>query len=132
MSTAPSLGKPSLPAQVKKARESLLALLRDLDPQAAKSVEDQRGARTAKPSVVVVGETNRGKSSLVNALLAKPGLSPVDAEVATSTYLVFEHADEWRAQACYPGQLAPVGFELDELERWVSARHDLPEGQLPP
>jgi GTPase SAR1 family protein len=132
VSTAPSLGKPSLPAQVKKARESLLALLRDLDPQAAKSVEDQRGARTTKPSVVVVGETNRGKSSLVNALLAKPGLSPVEAEVATATYLVFEHADEWQAQACYPGQLAPVGFDLDELDRWVSARHDLPEGQLPP
>ncbi|WP_298181037.1 dynamin family protein [Saccharomonospora sp.] len=132
MSTAPSIGKPSLPAQVKKARESLLALLRDLDSQAAKWVEEQREARTTKPSVVVVGETNRGKSSLVNALLAKPGLSPVAAEVATATYLVFDHADEWRARACYPGQLAPVEFGLDELERWVSMRHDLPEGQLPP
>ncbi len=132
MSTAPSIGKPSLPAQVKKARESLLALLRDLDAQAAKWVEEQRGAKTTKPSVVVVGETNRGKSSLVNALLAKPGLSPVEAEVATATYLVFDHAEEWRAQACYPGQLAPVEFGLEELERWVSVRHDLPEGQLPP
>jgi septin family protein len=132
VSTAPSIGKPSLPAQVKKARESLLALLRDLDAQAAKWVEEQRGAKTTKPSVVVVGETNRGKSSLVNALLAKPGLSPVEAEVATATYLVFDHAEEWRAQACYPGQLAPVEFGLEELERWVSVRHDLPEGQLPP
>ncbi|EID54387.1 dynamin family protein [Saccharomonospora xinjiangensis XJ-54] len=132
VSTAPSIGKPSLPAQVRKARESLLALLRDLDPQVAKWVDDQRGARTAKPSVVVVGETNRGKSSLVNALLAQPGLSPVEAEVATATYLVFEHASEWQAKACYPGQLAPVGFELEELERWVCARHELPEGQLPP
>ncbi|MEU3272268.1 dynamin family protein [Saccharomonospora sp. NPDC006951] len=132
MTTAPSLGKPTLPAQVKQAREALLAMLRELDPQAAKWVEEQRRARAKKPSVVVVGETNRGKSSLVNALLATQGLSPVDADVATSTYLVFDHSEEWLAQACYPGQLAPVGFPLDELVRWVSASHDLPEGQLPP
>ncbi|RZQ65447.1 dynamin [Amycolatopsis suaedae] len=126
------MGQPSLPAQVKQVRESLLTLLKELDPAAAKWVEDQRKARPKKPSVVVVGETNRGKSSLVNALLAMPGLSPVDANVATSTYLVFEHAEEWAAQACYPGQLAPVGIGMDELVRWVSAQHELPEGQLPP
>ncbi|MBK1784653.1 dynamin family protein [Prauserella cavernicola] len=130
--TTPSPGKPTLPAQVKQAREQLLALLRDADPQAAKWVEDQRRARSQKPSVVVVGETNRGKSSLVNALLATQGLSPVDADVATSTYLSFEYSDEWLAQACYPGQLAPVGFPLEELPRWVSVNHELPEGQLPP
>jgi hypothetical protein len=129
--TAPSLGA-SLPDQVKSVREQLLTLLRDADPQAAKWVEDIRRTRPKKPSVVVVGETNRGKSSLVNALLAMPGLSPVDADVATATYLVFEHAEQWSAQACYPGQLAPVPIRLDELIRWVSAAHELPEGQLPP
>ncbi|GAA5157610.1 MULTISPECIES: dynamin family protein [Amycolatopsis] len=122
----------SLPAQVKQAREALLALLRENDPRAAQWVEDVRRARPRKPSVVVVGETNRGKSSLVNALLATPGLSPVDADVATATYLVFDHAPAWSAQACYPGQLAPVGIPLGELVRWVSAAHELPEGQLPP
>lgn len=130
--TAPSLGKPALPAQVKQAREALLALLRDLDPQAGKWVDDLRRTRPRKPSVVVVGETNRGKSSLVNALLARPGLSPVDADVATGTYLVFEHGEQWTAQACYPGQLAPVAIDPAELVRWVSAGHELPEGQIPP
>jgi GTP-binding protein EngB required for normal cell division len=104
--TAPSLGT-SLPDQVKSTREQLLTLLRDADPQAARWVEDIRRTRPKKPSVVVVGETNRGKSSLVNALLSMPGLSPVDADVATATYLVFEHAEQWAA-------------------------HELPEGQLPP
>jgi hypothetical protein len=127
-----SLGKAGLPAQVKQVREGLLSLLRELDPSAAAWVAELRRARPKKPSVVVVGETNRGKSSLVNALLASPGLSPVDADVATATYLVFEHSPEWVAQACYPGQLAPVSVELDELVRWVSAAHELPEGQLPP
>jgi hypothetical protein len=126
------VGVPTLPTQVKSAREQLTTLLREADPEAAKWVEEQRRTRSKKPSVVVVGETNRGKSSLVNALLATPGLSPVDADVATATYLVFEHAAQWGAQACYPGQLAPVPIKLDELIRWVSAAHELPAGQLPP
>ncbi|MDQ0378311.1 dynamin family protein [Amycolatopsis thermophila] len=128
--TAPPLS--SLPNQVKQARDALLTLLRDNDPKAAAWVEQVRRTRPKKPQVVVVGETNRGKSSLVNALLATPGLSPVDADVATAGYLVFDHAPEWGAQACYPGQLAPVAVPLPELVRWVSAAHDLPEGQLPP
>ncbi|WP_370932885.1 dynamin family protein [Amycolatopsis sp. cg13] len=123
---------PTLPAQVQAAREQLLGVVREADPQAAKWVEDQRKARSEKPSVVVVGETNRGKSSLVNALLATPGLSPVDADVATATYLVFEHSQQWGAQACYPGQLASVPFDLTQLVDWVSAAHELPPGQLPP
>ena len=88
--------------------------------------------RPAVPSVVVVGETKRGKSSLVNALLAQPGLAPVDAGVATATYLVFGHAERWRATACYPGLLPPVEFDLAEVPNWVSAAYELPAGQLPP
>ncbi|MFI7122579.1 dynamin family protein [Amycolatopsis sp. NPDC049868] len=129
--TAPSAAA-NLPAVVKSTREQLLTVVREADPQAAKWVEDIRQARPKKPSVVVVGETNRGKSSLVNALLSMPGLSPVDADVATATYLVFEHAEQWSAQACYPGQLAPVPINLNELIHWVSAAHELPEGQIPP
>jgi hypothetical protein len=127
-----SIGRPTLPAQVQQARDALLTLLRDIHPPSASWVEQLRRARPKKPSVVVVGETNRGKSSLVNALLARPGLSPVDADVATATYLVFGHAESWTAQACYPGQLAPVPIPLDELVRWVSAAHELPAGQIPP
>src|SRR5436309_238868 len=122
----------SLPKQVAQAREKLLTVIREADPEAARWVEEIRAKRRKNPSVVVVGETNRGKSSLVNALLARPGLSPVDAEVATATYLVFGHAENWEARACYPGQLAPVPIELSELINWVSAAHELPEGQLPP
>jgi predicted GTPase len=123
---------PSLPKQVAAAREKLLALIRELDPESARTIEELRARRGRNPSVVVVGETNRGKSSLVNALLGQPGLSPVDADVATATYLVFGHAEQWTARACYPGQLAPVPIDLAELVRWVSAAHELPAGQLPP
>jgi predicted GTPase len=122
----------SLPKQVAQAREKLLTLLREADPDAARWVDEIRAKRRGKPSAVVVGETNRGKSSLVNALLEQPALSPVDADVATATYLVFGHAESWQARACYPGQLAPVPVELGELTHWVSASHQLPAGELPP
>ncbi|MQA60940.1 MAG: dynamin [Actinophytocola sp.] len=132
--TSPFFAKPvkdALPAQLEQLRESLTSTLRELDPGAVNWLETARKARPAKPSVVVVGETKRGKSTLINALLNSPGLSPVDAEVATATYLVFDHADSWQAQACYPGRPA-VPFEMDELVNWTSAKHELPAGQLPP
>ena len=123
---------PSLPKQVAHARETLLALLKDIEPESAQWVEEARAKRTKKPSVVVVGETNRGKSSLVNALIEAPGLSPVDAEVATATYLMFDHAEEWKARACYPGQHPDRPIDLAQLTSWVSAAHELPDGELPP
>jgi hypothetical protein len=130
--TAPAQQTVSLPKQVAAHREVMLNLLREAAPDSAKWIEDLRGRRRKKPTVVTIGETNRGKSSLVNALMGVSGLSPVDADVATATYLVFSHAEQWEARACYPGQLAPVPVELPELVHWVSASHELPEGQLPP
>lgn len=120
----------NLSQTVRQTRERLTALVRELDPSMADWVTRRSAPEVS--SVVVVGETNRGKSSLVNALLATPGLSPVDADVATSTYLVFQHGPAWAARACYPGLLAPVSFPLPLLINWVSAAHDLPEGELPP
>lgn len=130
--TTPAQQSLSLPKQVARHREVVLNLLREVAPESATWVQDLRARRRRKPTVVTIGETNRGKSSLVNALLARPGLSPVDADVATATYLVFGHAERWEARACYPGQLAPVPIELNQLVNWVSAAHELPEGQLPP
>jgi hypothetical protein len=125
-------GRTTLPEAVRQHRAAMLTLLREVAPESAAWVEELRGNDRKKPTVVVVGETNRGKSSLVNALLSKPGVSPVDADVATATYLVFDHAEEWQAKACYPGQLEPVPVRLEELVRWVSAAHELPEGEIPP
>jgi hypothetical protein len=129
--TEPTL-PPSLPRTVRQAGRQLLALVRELDPAAADGVDRAVAAHPAAPTVVVVGETKRGKSSLVNALLACPGLSPVDADVATSAYLVFAHAAGWSAAAHYPGRLPPVPFDLAELRHWASADGELPAGQLPP
>ncbi|GGM76346.1 dynamin [Longimycelium tulufanense] len=123
---------PTLPQLVKQTRERMVGLVREIQPQAADWVERVRRTRPPEPTVVVVGETNRGKSALVNALLAAPGLSPVDADVATAVYLVFRYAEEWGAKACYPGDTPPVPFELNDLPSWVCATKELPQGQLPP
>jgi hypothetical protein len=122
----------ALPQSVRQARTQLAALLREADPAAADAVDAGAAARPEAPTVVVVGETKRGKSSVVNALLACPGLSPVDADVATSNYLVFGHDERWQAAAHYPGQLPPVPFDVAELPNWVSEGRELPPGQLPP
>lgn len=121
-----------LPQLARQTREKLTALLAEADPDAAAWVEQVRSARPETPTVVVVGETNRGKSSLVNALLATPGLSPVDADVATATYLVLRHGPTWEARACYPGTAEPVAVPLEDLPCWVSAGAELPKGQAPP
>ncbi len=125
--TAPT----TLPQQVRHARQELLTLVREADPAAAEGVVRAIARQPHPPTVVVVGETKRGKSSLVNALLATPGLSPVDADVATATYLVFGHGERWSAGAHYPGR-PPIEFDMAALPNWTSAAHEFPPGQVPP
>jgi hypothetical protein len=124
--------RPNLPQLARQTLTRLVGQLRERDPDAAAWVESVRAARPESPTVVVVGETNRGKSSLVNALVATPGLSPVDAGVATAVYLVLRHGPEWSARACWPGVAEPVPVELAAVPAWVSADRDPPDGMLPP
>ncbi|MGH4026811.1 MAG: dynamin family protein, partial [Pseudonocardiaceae bacterium] len=115
-----------LPVLVRQTRRKLTAFLAEADPTAAAWVEQVRTARQQTPTVVVVGETNRGKSSLVNALLAAPGLSPVAALDGTTSYLVLRHGPGWAATAHYADG-SSAGFPVDELARWVCAGTDPPD-----
>lgn len=132
MTTASPPGpSPSLAQLVRQTRERLTAFLEVTDPDAAAWVERVRAARSDVPTVVVVGESHRGKSSLVNALLATPGLSPVDAVGSTGSYLVLRHGEDWSAAAHHPGLPEPSPIPLGELAAWMSVT-ELPEGALPP
>ncbi len=73
-----------------------------------------------QPSVVVVGETKRGKSSLVNALLGRPDLSPVDVDVATCVHLVFRFAPVDYARVTLAGAADPFDIDLGELADWAA------------
>jgi hypothetical protein len=101
------------------AVKTTLAWLRTTDPDAAADLADLRRRELTRPSVVVVGETKRGKSSLVNALLGVPGLSPVDAAVATSAYLHFAPGP-YTARAWTPGESDPV--DVTDLRDWATGR----------
>jgi hypothetical protein len=109
-----------------------LAFLRTVDPDAAADVDAIRRREITRPEIVVVGETKRGKSSLVNMLIGVPGLSPVDAAVATSAYLEFRHADVPGARAHVPGRDDPVPLEHSDLRDWGTVLGRLPDGMRPP
>ena len=94
-----------------------VAYVRNADSDAGAELADLRRRELTRPSVVVVGETKRGKSSLINALLGVPGLSPVDAAVATATYLQFVPGQPG-ARAWPPGAADPV--EITDLAGWAT------------
>ncbi|MBE1490461.1 dynamin family protein [Plantactinospora soyae] len=109
-----------------------LAFLRKVAPDAAAEVDGLRRRVVTRPSVVVVGETKRGKSSVVNALVGVPDLSPVDVAVATACYLEFLPGAEPGARAWLPGRAEPVPLALAELRNWATPLGRLPEDQRPP
>ncbi|WP_422769522.1 dynamin family protein [Plantactinospora sp. WMMC1484] len=109
-----------------------LAFLRTVAPDAAAEVDMLRRQVVTRPSVVVVGETKRGKSSLVNALVGVPDLSPVDVAVATACYLELVPGAEAAARAWVPGRADPLPLRLSQLRDWATPLGRLPDDQRPP
>src|SRR5437773_11876825 len=109
-----------------------LAFLRKIDPDAAAEVDTLRRREVTRPSIVVVGETKRGKSSLVNMLIGVPNLSPVDAAVATASYLEFVYSTSHGARAWLPGREDPVALGLGDLRDWGTVLGHMPDGMRPP
>jgi hypothetical protein len=97
-----------------------LAYVRTADPDAGAELADLRRRQLTRPSVVLVGETKRGKSSLLNALLGVPGLSPVDAEVTTSAYLHVIPGPAATARAWPAGSGEPVEVTPADLRQWAT------------
>jgi len=120
----------ALPQAIRQWREQSVAWVRDTDAATAALLAKRRGP-AGVPRVVVIGETNRGKSSLVNALLGVPGLSPVDAGLATCTYLQFTHGTSPTAVAHFGGGMADITFPATELPVWATTNSE-PDHDLPP
>jgi hypothetical protein len=117
---------------IKSGVDSSLAFVRRIEPDAAADIDALRRREITRPSFAVVGETKRGKSSLVNALIGVPNLSPVDAAVATASYLEFSHSATYGARAYVPGQEVPVPLSLGDLRDWGTLLGRLPDGVRPP
>jgi len=120
----------SLQRAVRHWRDATTGWLQIDDPAGA-AILAARRPPTDLPRVVVVGEANRGKSSLINALLGLPGLSPVDAGLATCTYLVFTHSSEPYAVARFAGGMAAIEFPPDDLRAWATINGE-PDVEIPP
>ncbi|MFG2040199.1 dynamin family protein [Dactylosporangium sp. NPDC048998] len=117
---------------LKAGVEGSLAYLRKIDPDAAADIDTERRRDVQRPRIVVVGETKRGKSSLTNMLIGVPNLSPVDAAVATASYLEFQHNPQHGARAYIPGREDPVPLGLGDLRDWGTVLGRLPDGMRPP
>ncbi|WP_409055941.1 dynamin family protein [Streptomyces sp. SYP-A7185] len=101
------------------------------DPEVGREPPRQLGEHRATMEglqyhVVVCGEYKRGKSSLLNALIGRPGLFPVDVHVATNTVSTLAYGAEERATAYLAveghdeGELTPVEVPLAELRDYVT------------
>lgn len=121
-----------LAEQIGGAVDSGLGHIRRIDPDAAADLDADRRRDPGHPRVVVVGETKRGKSSLINALIEVPNLSPVDANVATSAYMDFSHGPQPAAQAYVPGNDVPVPIGVQDLRDWGTVLGRMPEDTRPP
>jgi len=128
----PANPEAALQKLLKAGIEGSLAYLRKVDPDAAADLDALRRREVAKPRIVVVGETKRGKSSLTNMLIGVPNLSPVDAAVATASYLEFSYGKNHGARAYVPGREDPIPLKLNELRDWGTVLGRLPDGMRPP
>ena len=86
---------------------------------------------TSTPRAVIIGETNRGKSSLVNAILGMPDLSPVDAGVATSTYLLFRYGEKARAVVKFGPGFPDMAIPVNRIGQWATVEGE-GDPDLPP
>lgn len=109
-----------------------VASLRKIDADAAQELDALNRDVSSVPAMVVVGETKRGKSSLTNALIGVPNLSPVDVEVATSAFLEFEHGEQHTVEAFVPGNEVPVPLNPGDIRDWGTTLGQLPGGVRPP
>lgn len=112
----------STPTPSDTARSVVDRVLGYLDAQnrtpAADSLRAQREApKGSKPSIVVAGEDKRGKSSLVNALLTSPDLSPVGAKVVTGAPVRFFHAPAAVAEIWRYGSTTPEPTDVETARR---------------
>ena len=80
-------------------------------------------APASTPTLVVIGEIKRGKSSLVNALLGNREVSPVDVEIATSAFIRFvpqqDPATAGETTLLFAGDRRRR-IDLQDLPEWVT------------
>jgi hypothetical protein len=75
-----------------------------------------------KPTVLIAGEDKRGKSSLVNALLGRPELSPVGVEVVTGAPVSLFYSETEQAAVVRYGEKSPVPTDFEDARRLATVQ----------
>lgn len=101
-------------------------------PDIASALDDEQRAEGPSTTVVIVGEKKRGKSSLVNALLRRPGLLPVDVDIATSCYIAVTYGAEPQATAFADEAPDGIAIAMEDIGRWASVDGNRIPGTSPP
>ena len=70
-------------------------------------------------TLVVVGEKNRGKSSLINALIEREGLLPVNADISTHTYVVVRQGVPEQARAFTQNDIDGIDIGIDRIAEFA-------------
>ncbi|MFD2758229.1 dynamin family protein [Gulosibacter faecalis] len=109
--------KPANPATVAFRGIGQAAKAHGLGEQFATIARMVKNAQGVRPSVVVVGEMNRGKSTLINALLAAPGLAPT-APIETTALAV----SYMPATKDFPQGTAELEFASEPQRRRIPAQ----------
>ena len=74
-------------------------------------------------NVVVVGESNRGKSRFVNALVGAR-VCPVDADVASNCFVSLDHSSARSAQIFGPEWPEGLSVPVEDLPTWASEQEN--------
>ncbi len=90
------------------------------DLAAAIDQEIAHASQAGAVTVVVAAEVSRGKSLLINALVAKEGLLPVDLDVSTGVYVLVQHGEPAEARVFTRRKRAPTGVPIDSIGQWIS------------
>ncbi len=106
-------------ASLHRVREIAVAEHRN-DLAAAIDEELKYIARTSAVTVVVAAEVSRGKSLLINALLEKEDLLPVDVDVSTGVYVLVQHGESVAVRVFTRTSSQAITTALDTLGEWVS------------
>lgn len=122
-SPGPEPARPSLAPHVLRFANQLHSLVssRDLPHLASLIEEEAKAWKDTSVRVVVAGEIKRGKTSFINALVRRPGLLPVDADVATSVHLAVRYGETESIQ------VARQRYDTDEesVEQFTIGPDDL-------
>lgn len=117
-------------AQLQTATEHLVAGLKQIrqlaGEQARKDIiaaidqEIGQATQSGAVTVVVAAEVSRGKSLLINTLVAKEGLLPVDLDVSTGVYVLVQYGESAQARVFTRSSQAPTEAPVDSIGQWIS------------